>query len=268
MSRELLVAAARWGALVAAGGLALAFLAFAARSVARGRPRTARIERAGGSVLLSTYAMEYGLWLFGPVTRAAIRLRIHPDAVSWTSLALQLAAAAFIAGGSFGAGATLLIVGAACDAADGAVARGRGMASDAGEVLDAAVDRWAELAVFFGFAWYFRWLGPGFLLAVGACAGAVMVSYTRAKAEALGIEAPGGLMQRHERAVWLSVATLASSTWEAWQPTPAGERALHVPVLVVLGLIAVLGNWTGWVRMQSMRRALRARDRRRELRDG
>jgi CDP-diacylglycerol--glycerol-3-phosphate 3-phosphatidyltransferase len=159
-------------------------------------------------------------------------------------------------------GATLLILGAFCDAADGAVARGRAMASDAGEVLDAAVDRWGEMAVFFGFAWYYRSLWLGFLLAVAACAGAVMVSYTRAKAEGYGIDAGRGLMQRHERAVWLCVATLGSSFWEAWHPTAAGALALHTPVLVALGVIAVLGNWTGWLRMQLTRQELRRRERR------
>jgi phosphatidylglycerophosphate synthase len=133
------------------------------------------------------------------------------------------------------------------------------MASDAGEVLDAAVDRWAEMAVFFGFAWYYRSLWLGFLLAVGACAGAVMVSYTRAKAETYRIDVAFGLMQRHERAVWLALATLGSSIWEAWRPTPAGGFALHVPVLVALAVIAVLANWTGWLRMQYTRQELRKR---------
>jgi phosphatidylglycerophosphate synthase len=250
---------ARWGPVAIAAAVSLGFLAFVVVTVARGRPRNARVEKAGGSILLSRYAMEYGLWMFGPVTRTAIRLKIHPDAFSWASLVLQLAAALFVAGGWFGAGAFLLIVGAACDAVDGAVARGRAMASDAGEVLDAAVDRWAEMALFFGYAWYYRSLWLGFLLAVAACAGAVMVSYTRAKAEVYRVNAAFGLMQRHERGVWLALATLGSSFWEAWRPTPADEFALHTPVLVALGVIAVLANWTGWLRMQYTRQELRNR---------
>ena len=262
MPQEPIVTVARWGPLAVLAGFLLAFVAFVVRSTIRGRPRNARVEEAGGSLLVSKYAMEYGVWLFGPVTRAAIRLQVHPDALSWASLLLQLAAAAALAGGSFGLGATLLILGAFPDAVDGAVARGRAMASDAGEVLDAAVDRWAEMAVFFGLAWYYRSFWPGFLLAVLACAGAVMVSYTRAKAATYGIRASGGLMQRHERAVWLSVATLGSNLAESWHPTPAGDLALYTPVLVVLGLIAVLGNWTGWMRMQLTRQELRRRERR------
>ena len=262
MPREWVVEVARWGPLAVVGAVSLSWVAFVLRAAIRKRPRSARVEQAGGSLLLSRAAMEYGLWVFGPVTRTAIRLEIHPDALSWASLVLQLGAAALLGAGAFGLGGLLLALGAACDAADGAVARGRGMASEAGEVLDATVDRWAELSVFFGLAWYYRSLGPGFLLAAGACAGAVMVSYTRAKAEACGIEAARGLMQRHERAVWLSVATVASGIWEAWRPTPAGALALHAPVLAVLGLVALLGNWTAWTRMQRTRRELRRRERR------
>jgi len=260
--QEWVAAVARWGPVAVVGVFSLALVAFVVRTAIRGPPRTARVERAGGSVLLSKYAMEYGLWVFGPVTRTAIRLEIHPDALSWGSLLLQLASAAALAEGAFGLGGVLLALGALCDAADGAVARARGMASDAGEVLDAAVDRWAEMSVFFGLAWYYRPLWPGFLLAVGACAGAVMVSYTRAKAEAFGIPVTRGLMQRHERAAWLSVATVGSSIWDAWHPAPAGALAPHTPVLVVLGLIALLGNWTAWGRIQLTRQELRRRERR------
>ncbi len=258
LSSAWIAPAARWGSILFVLGVSVAFLAFAV-AARRGRPRTARVEKAGGSVVLSRYAMEYGLWVFGPVVRGAVRLGIHPDALSWASLVLQLGAAALVASGRLGGGAALFAVGAMLDAVDGAVARARGMASDAGEVLDAAVDRWGEMAVFFGLAWYYRAFWPGFLLAAGACAGAVMVSYTRAKAEAFGVDATLGLMQRHERSAWLWVAMVASSVWEAWHPAPAGQLALHLPVLVALGAIAGLANWTGWLRLRHTRRELRRR---------
>src|SRR5919198_222028 len=193
------------GTLVLTAIFLAAFVLFGLKSAMQGRPHTARVEKAGGSILLSKYMMEYGLWIFGPVARA------------------------------------------------------RGLASDAGEVLDAAVDRWAEMAVFFGYAWYYRSIWWGFILAVGACAGAIMVSYARAKAESFGIDAAMGLMQRHERAVWLALATLGSPIWELWRPTPVGQFAFHTPVLVALGVIAVVANWTGWLRTQYTRQELRKR---------
>lgn len=236
-----------------AGGL----LAFAAQA-ARGKvARTERVERQGGTVLLGKWAMEFGLWMLRPVQRTAVRLGIHPDAISWASLVLHLVAGLLLAAGAFGPAGWVLALGAACDSLDGAVARARGIASDAGELLDAAVDRWGEAAVFLGCAYYYRGLWWGFLLAGAALAGAFMVSYARAKGEAAGVDARMGLMQRHERAALLVVATAGSALWEAARP--AQGFALHAPVLVALGLIAILANRTAWQRTALARRQLRGR---------
>jgi len=247
-----------WGPLVVLTAVFLsAFAAFAVKSALQGRTHTERVEKAGGSIVLSKFVMEYAIWLFGPFTRAAVRMGVHPDVLSWASLVLQLAAALLLADGNFGLGGWMLVFGSICDALDGAVARGRGLSSPAGEVLDAAVDRWGEMAVFFGYAWYYRSFGWGFLLACAACAGAVMVSYSRAKGETFGIDAKMGLMQRHERATWLSVSTIFSAIWELWRPSPG--FAHHGLVLFALAAIALLGNWTGWIRTRYTRQELRKR---------
>jgi CDP-diacylglycerol--glycerol-3-phosphate 3-phosphatidyltransferase len=234
-----------------------ALLVFAGRSALRGMPHSERVEKQGGTVVLGRFLMEFGLWLFSPLARGAVRLGLHPDVFSWASLLLHLAAAWLLGAGAFGLGGWVLVFGAACDALDGAVARARGMASDAGEVLDAAVDRWAEMAVFFGLAWYYRWSFWGFLLAAAACAGSVMTSYARAKGEIYGIDAKMGLMQRHERAAWLATSTILSGLWALWRP-PAGTP-LHEPVLFALAVMAVLTNWTGWRRTAYVRAELRRR---------
>ena len=70
--------ALRWGPLLLTGLFLAAFVGFILRSALHGRPHTARVEKAGGSVLLSKYMMEYGLWVFGPLTRTAIQLGVHP----------------------------------------------------------------------------------------------------------------------------------------------------------------------------------------------
>ena len=236
-----------------AGGLVI----FAIRTARGAGPRTARVERQGGTVVLGKWIMEFGLWMFRPAERAAVRLGVHPDAISWTSLVLQLAAGLLLALGAFGAAGWVLTFGAICDALDGAVARARNLASPSGELLDAAVDRWGETAVFLGYAWYYRGLWWGFLLAGAALAGAFMVSYARAKGEAAGVDARMGLMQRHERAVLLILSTVGSALWDAAHPE-AGF-ALHAPVLVALGAIALLANRTGWQRTAFARRELERR---------
>src|SRR5258708_13370199 len=78
------------------------------------------------------------------------------------------------------------------------VARTRGTASDAGELIDAAVDRYAEIATFAGIAAYYRNYPLGFWLTLISMGGALLVSYARAKGEISGIQARMGSMNRGE----------------------------------------------------------------------
>ena len=237
----------------------LALLAFMVRTALYGRPRSARVVKQGGTVLISEYAMEYAYWLTTPIVAACVRWQVHPDVLSWTSLALHLAGAWFIAQGNWIVGGWLLVGGALCDLLDGAVARARQLASDAGETLDAAIDRVAEMAIFFAYAWYYRQDPFGFVLAAAACMGAVMVSYSRAKGESFGIDAKMGLMQRHERAAYLAAATILSPLLEQFHSNGGGALPRHGLLLATLGLVAVMSNITGIQRIAFIRKELRSR---------
>lgn len=239
------------------GFLILSLVVYSVRTAIHGRNYSQRVKQVGGSILLNEYFMDYGVWLMQPLLHAAKKLRIHPDQISVGSLILHVAAACAIGLGDFGVGGLLLCFGAGFDSLNGAVARATGLSSDSGEVLDAVVDRWAEMAVFFGYAWYYRDFPLGFFLAVTACAGAVMVSYSRAKGESFNIQAKMGLMQRQERGVYLVVATILASPIEQIWPSPG--RPQYLIVLVVLGLIAFFGNLTGIQRTIFIRRELRKR---------
>ena len=248
-------------ALVLATLLALTLGVFLARPGARGHKRSARVAQAGESFLLSASLMEYGLWLAGPFARLATRLGLSPDLLSWGSLVFHFAAAAALAGGRFSPAAWLLVLGGACDSLDGSVARARGLASDAGEVLDAAIDRWAEMAVFFGLAYHYRASDLGMGLSLFAAAGAVMVSYTRAKAQAMGVGSSGGFMQRHERAVYLIAAVLAAALLEAYGGSQARVPVEGFPLPLadwpVLAALAVIGFFAT---VASLQRTARTRE--------
>ncbi len=234
----------------------LSFVAFLARTKsAPHRARVnARVTQAGESLLLSTSLMEYGLWLAGPFARVATRLRLNPDLFSWASLLFHFVAAAVLAAGRFTPAVWLLLIGGACDSLDGTVARARGLSSDAGEVLDAVIDRWSEMAVFFGLAYHYRDSDLGLALSLLSAAASVMVSYTRAKAQAMGVESAGGFMQRHERAAYLILAVLVSALLQSWNRPHADW-----PVLAGLGLIGVLATIASVQRTIKMRSALRQR---------
>jgi CDP-diacylglycerol--glycerol-3-phosphate 3-phosphatidyltransferase len=126
------------------------------------------------------------------------------------------------------AGASLLF-GASFDALDGIVARERGLSSDAGEVLDAVVDRYADAAPLLGLAVYYRASLTALLLVLFALLGSRLVSYVRAKSEAMGLSLPGGLMRRHERIAYLTAGLLLG---------PLLQMA-NIPVQMPLTLVAV-----------------------------
>jgi len=103
----------------------------------------------------------------------------------------------------------VLLIGSVFDALDGIVARSRGAASDAGEMLDATVDRYADALGFIGLAIFYREAPWRLAVVLLAIVGAMMVSYVRAKADALGVALAPGLMRRPERIAYLSFGLFA-----------------------------------------------------------
>lgn len=233
-------------------------LAYGGRVSRQGWTRDARIDRAGGSILLGKGPMEAAYWALRPVARACIALGVTANAITWTSLVLAAAAAVALATGHLGVGAALSAVSSLGDALDGMVARETGTASDSGEVLDAVVDRYAELLFLGGVAMYGR-ASPALLaLAFAAAAGALMVSYSTAKAEAFGVTPPRGAMRREERAVYLVLgATLAPICGAAARRWGLPSWIEQAPLFVSLGLVAVVGNLSAVRRFRSIAAAVR-----------
>jgi phosphatidylglycerophosphate synthase len=231
-----------------------AAIAYAARVGLRGRARSERVEREGRSVLVGKAPMEMVHWILGPIGDACVRVGISANAVSWASLAFGLAAGVALGDGHFGIAAALTAAAALGDALDGVVARASGEASDAGEVLDAAIDRYVELAFIGGLAFYFRERPIALFLALGALGGSFMVSYATAKAEALRVKAPRGAMRRTERVVYL-LAGVTLGPLVGAVPIVAGWS--DVPALAALALVAVVGNASAIRRLAAVARAVR-----------
>ena len=234
--------------------LGIAAMAYAWRVASRGRLRSARVDREGSSVLLGRSAMELVHWVLEPVGDACVRLGVSADAVTWCALALGLGAGVALASGHFGVASLLTAVAGMGDVLDGLVARKSGSASDAGEVLDAATDRYVEFAFIAGLAFHLRHQAVPLLLALGALAGSFMVSYATAKAEALCVSVPRGNMRRSERVAYL-LAGVALEPLFAARPSLAEAR--EWPVLSALGLIAFVGNASAIGRLVALSRALR-----------
>src|SRR5215510_5482259 len=227
-------------------GLALLFVLglpiFALQYNRRGRPRTDRIERAGGSILLSRWFMEYGYWLMRVPARTLVALGVSPDMVTLLGLATISLGSAAVGFGHFGLGGWLMLLGAMLDAIDGMVARESGRSSDAGEFLDAIVDRYAEIASYIGLCYYYNDRPFAMAAVLGALLGSLMLSYGRAKAESLGVhDAPSGLMRRHERALYLGLG-IALAPVVSYFLEPGAEHPAYHLAIVACALVGVLAN--------------------------
>jgi CDP-diacylglycerol--glycerol-3-phosphate 3-phosphatidyltransferase len=229
------------------------------RTLFKGRARHARTEADGGSVFLNKASMEMGYWLLAPVVEALAALHVTPNMVTFFSLVPALLATVAAAMGWFGLACVLATLGALCDLVDGVLARRTGVASDAGEVLDAAVDRYVEFLFLAGVAIYYRTHWMMLTLTLAALFGSFMVSYTTAKAEAMGVDPPRGSMRRAERAVYLLVAAgLTPFSRVLFANTPS-HALRELPMVFVLILVALMTNVSVVQRFAAIAAALRAR---------
>jgi CDP-diacylglycerol--glycerol-3-phosphate 3-phosphatidyltransferase len=213
-----------------------------------------------------------------PVVALLARLGVQPDHITWAGLLVTTAGGVLFALGRFRTAALVAVVGCAMDMLDGALARRRGGATRWGAFLDSTTDRIADAALFLGVAAHYArvalaayrsedaltdlLLGPPIQTAVVydgvleaafyaglaglAMIGALLVSYTRARMEGLGIECRAGLIERPERLVlllgaalfgaaspvmkWALAALVVLSWFTVFQRVAYARARLHGPV--------------------------------------
>jgi CDP-diacylglycerol---glycerol-3-phosphate 3-phosphatidyltransferase len=240
---------------------ALVALLYLVRVALKGRAHFDRVERQGGSVLLSKRVMEMAYWGMQPVARLLVFFHVTPNRLSWASLTFGVLAGACLMYGHFGFGATFAAISALLDSLDGMVARLTGLASDAGEVLDAAVDRYVEFFFLAGLAVYYRQIPALVGLALLALLGSFMVSYSSAKAEALQVSPPKGSMRRPERALYLILGAALSPVTIPWFETYREfSIAIGHPMVIALCLVAVMSNVSAVERLWAIAKAIRLRE--------
>jgi CDP-diacylglycerol--glycerol-3-phosphate 3-phosphatidyltransferase len=135
------------------------------------------------------------------------------DHLTATGLVMATACAVAIGSGALRAGVLLLLLTALPDALDGAVAKASGTASPRGAFFDSVADRVSDALLLGGVAWYLTSSRGGHagMLPLAVLAASMLISYERAKAESLGFDARGGLMERAERTVALGFGLLFDS---------------------------------------------------------
>lgn len=139
-----------------------------------------------------------------------IESRLTPNAISLIGFAMNLASAALVTQRYFFLAGIAFIAGSLMDTLDGHYSRMSGKGTPFGAFLDSTLDRIEEGVVLIAVAAYFASRGDDFAVAavVVAVLGSLMVSYTRARAEALGVECKVGLASRAVRVVILSAGLL------------------------------------------------------------
>lgn len=149
-----------------------------------------------------------------PVTATLTRWRVHPNTLSTLGFLITCTSGYFFHEHEVRTAGALILLGGVFDLFDGTVARRTGLASPFGAFYDSTLDRLSEIVVYLGllslYNDYRLELGDvGMIYTVLlAMAGSLMISYTRARAESVGIECSIGLMQRAERVLLIGIAAL------------------------------------------------------------
>ncbi|WP_317897867.1 CDP-alcohol phosphatidyltransferase family protein [Aurantibacillus circumpalustris] len=220
--------------------------------------------------------LQQGIYaVINPFVKLLIKIGLTPNGVTTIGFVLNVCVAIIFIFGAEDenrsdlsyigwAGATILFAGL-FDMLDGQVARLGNMSSKFGALFDSVVDRYSELIMFLGICYYLvaHHYFLSSLFAFLALIGSMMVSYTRARAEGLGIECKNGLMQRPERIITIGVMALACGISASFI---GGDFKYYISGIEVfetisiftipLTIVAVLSNITALRRLSDCKKAL------------
>jgi CDP-diacylglycerol--glycerol-3-phosphate 3-phosphatidyltransferase len=178
--------------------------------------------------MISQSVGRAGKFILSQIVRALTSLHVNPNFLTFTGVLISFWAAWNFGFGKFTRGGLIVILAGLFDMLDGEVARVSGSESQFGAFYDSVIDRYSDVIILQGLmVWYARQQMLGYVVLVGVVfMGAVLTSYTRARAESMIPSCKVGFMERPERIVLLIIGAL-SNRMEA-----------------VLWVLAVLGNWT------------------------
>ncbi|HYB43968.1 MAG TPA: CDP-alcohol phosphatidyltransferase family protein [Candidatus Methylomirabilis sp.] len=178
-----------------------------------------------------------------PVARLLLRAQVRPNQLTVLGLGVSLVAAHAFFQGRLRMAAALLTVAGLFDFFDGSLARLAGSESPFGAFLDSVVDRYSDLVVLLGIVLYYERQDDttGVFLTMATLVGTIMVSYTKARAQSIGVRCEIGLMERPERMIVLIAG-----------------GAFHLLTAAVM-VLAVLTNATALQRILYVWRAARDR---------
>lgn len=194
--------------------------------------------------MLTDRVRQWSRGILDPIAELLAKTGVSPNVVTFIGFLLMVLVGVVISQGYLLAAGVLLILAAVFDAFDGALARKLNRVTRFGAFFDSTLDRFSEAAVFLGILIYYQSQGAGteVILAYLAIIGSLMVSYTRARGEGLGISIRGGLLSRLERMVIVMIGLILNQ------------------LTIALWILAPLTNFTAVQRIWLTWRALQEED--------
>ncbi len=215
------------------------------RMTAAGRVVDDRTGR-GGTFVLGFWVRNWFYWLIRPVTRGSVAAGLSPLFYNMFAIVCGLGSMVAYATGHHPVAGALIFVSGLADVMDGEVARATHVADARGAFLDSTLDRFTEFFAFAGLAYYFAggWRSLAVVVALG---GSLLVSYTRARGESLGVLCKVGMMQRAERMIILGLGSILDPTLSAALGRGEGTVVAASVVLIAVGTVITSVHRTFWI---------------------
>jgi phosphatidylglycerophosphate synthase len=235
----------------------LGYGAYNLRCWLKGPPKQFETDARGRTAFIGTHLRLYFFWMVNPLWRLLLASGLSANAVTGLAAASGLGAALAAGAGRFGLAGWLFILSGIFDVMDGRLARAHNQVSPAGAAIDSILDRYTDSLMLIGLGFYYRNQGWVLLAVMMALMGTSVVSYVRAKSEALGFPVRGGNMQRAERIMYLGGTVALAPIFEAVM-FPHDRRPMHWFAVAGIVFLCVTSNSTAVTRFVSLVRAIKA----------
>jgi CDP-diacylglycerol--glycerol-3-phosphate 3-phosphatidyltransferase len=233
------------GVFVAILVVALASMPLYAARATRERDALDLADR--GTFVLGSFVRSWFYWFVRPLERISLALGLSPTAYNLLGVAFGGAAGWAFATGHLVLGGWGVLLGGVADVLDGRIARARGLEGPRGAFLDSTLDRFAEVGVFVGLAVYYQGSTPALVVVAAGLGGSLLVSYTRARGESVGVVCKVGVMQRAERLLAVGLGGIVDPAASAALGRPQGTLLIWLMALVAAGTVGTAVYRTVWI---------------------
>lgn len=239
----------------------------------QGRSKTPEVLERMHKSFIGLFFREYWYWFTEPVVKFFILIRFTPNMITGLAIVLSIVTGYYYFIGSISTAGILLVISGSMDLFDGRVARATGNSTKSGAYFDACVDRYSDAFVYIGIALYF--LSRSIvnyssesgaynlyfymvLVTIMLIVGTEVMSYVKARGEAMGYFTKSGLMQRPERVAFLSTF----SVFDPYMRIVAERFNIlpEMPFIVLIILMAILTNISAVIRFVSIFKDIKAKE--------